>query len=80
MDLHVDVAIECFFPEVVVFNDVVGEELEGHSHVFVSIKRRFKIHVFYIGPTKFGSWHTNHTVSHFFAETISAVRVVSSYG
>ncbi len=60
-------------------NDVVWEELEGHLHVLISIERRFKIHVFYIGPTEFGSWRTDYTVSHNFG-SISAVHVVSSYG
>ena len=62
------------------FNDVIGEELEGHSHVFVSIERRFKIHVFYIGPTKFDPGVLITLFHIIFAETISAVRVVSSYG
>jgi hypothetical protein len=52
--------------EIVVFNDVVWEELEGHSHELVSIERHFKVHVFYIGPAKFGFWRTDNTVPHYF--------------
>ena len=48
------------------FNEVVWEELEGHSQVLVSIKWHFEIHVFYIGPTEFGSWRTDYTVLHYF--------------
>ena len=48
------------------FNDVVWEKLEGHSHVLISIERRFEIHVFDIGATKFGSRCADYTVPHYF--------------
>ncbi len=47
-------------------NDVVWEKLEGHSHVLVQIEWCFERHVFYNGPTKFGSWRTDYTVPHNF--------------
>ncbi len=53
-------------------NDVVWEELEGHSHVLVSIERRF--------PPNLAPGILITLFHIFFAETLSAVRVVSSYG
>ncbi len=79
-DLHVNLAIECFFLEIVVFNDVVWEELEGHLHVLVSIERRFEIHVFISAPLNLPPGVLITLFHIIFAETISAVRVVSSYG
>jgi len=63
-----------------VFNDVVGEELEGQLHIFISIERRFEIHVFYIGPTNLAPGVLITLFHIIFDETISAVRVVSLYG
>ena len=61
-----NLAIECFFLEIVVFNNVIWEELEGHLHVLISIERRFEIHVFDIGATEFSSRCADYTVPHYF--------------
>ncbi len=79
-DLHVNVAIASFFMVIVVFNDVVWEELEGHSHVLVSIERRFKIHVFISAPLNLAPGVLITLFRIIFAETLSDVHVVRSYG
>ncbi len=62
-------------------NDVVWEELEGHLHVLISIKRRFEIHVFFISAPPNLAPGILITLFHIIlAETISAVRIVSLYG
>ncbi len=66
LNLHVDIAIEGFLPQIVVFKDVLWKQLEGHLHVLVSIKRCFRIHIFDISSTKFGSWGTDDAVPHYF--------------
>ncbi len=38
----------------------------GHLHVLISIEWSFKIHVFDVRITKFGSWGTDDTVPHNF--------------
>jgi hypothetical protein len=55
-NLHVYITTEGFLLQIVVVNDVVWKKFEGHSHVLISIKRCFEIHVFDIGATEFGSW------------------------
>ncbi len=47
-------------------NDVTGKKLEGHAHVLVLVEGCFKIHVFDIGTTKFGTSGAKHTVPHTF--------------
>jgi hypothetical protein len=49
-----------------VVDDVIGKELEGHSHVLVSIEWGFEIHVLDVRATKFGSRGTDDTVPHNF--------------
>ncbi len=61
-------------------DDVIGKELEGHLHVLVSIEWGSEIHVLDVRATEFGCWGTDDTVSHNFAETMSAEHVVSLYG
>jgi hypothetical protein len=58
------------------FDDIVGYQLQWHLHVFVSIKRYFKIHTLDVGAAGMLI-----TLFHMILdETISAVCVVSLYG
>ncbi len=47
-------------------DDIIWKKLEGHLHVFVSIKWSFGIHVFDVCATNFGPWGTDDTVPHNF--------------
>jgi hypothetical protein len=50
-----------------VVDNVIQKKLEGHSHVLISTKWSFKIHVFDVCATKFGSWGIDDTVPHNFS-------------
>jgi hypothetical protein len=63
-----------------VLNDVLWEELEGHSHVLASFERQFEIHVFLSAPPNVAPGVQIALLHIIFAETILAVRVVSLYG
>ncbi len=47
-------------------NNVIWEELEGHLHILVLIKRGFEINVLNVRTTEFGSRSTDDTVPHNF--------------
>ncbi len=78
-NLHLNIAIECFPPQIVVFNDVSGEQLEGHLYRSRGISR----YMFFISaPPNFtpGVLMTMSLFHIIFAETMLAARVVRSYG
>jgi hypothetical protein len=66
LNLHVYIAVEGLFAQIVVVNYVIRKKLEGHSHVLVLIEGSFEIHVVDVCATKLGSWGTDDTVPHIF--------------
>jgi hypothetical protein len=66
LNLHAYIAIEGFLPQIGVADHIIWKNLEGHLHVLISIKRGFRIHVFDVSTTKFGSWGTDDTVPNYF--------------
>ena len=47
-------------------NDVVGDQAHGHFHVLVTVERRFEVHVFDVGATKFGTGRAHDAIPHDF--------------
>jgi hypothetical protein len=58
-------------------NYVIGEKRQWHLHILILIKRRFEIHILDVSATKLGSWVLTTLFHMIFAETMSAVLVVS---
>jgi hypothetical protein len=54
-NLHVDVTIKCFVKGAIVADDILWEKRERHSHVFISVKWRFKINVLDVSSGKPGA-------------------------
>ncbi len=65
-DFHVDTTINGLFAYSLMFDEIVGYQLQWHFHVLVSIKRFFKVHILDVGAAKFGVGRTDNAVPHYF--------------
>ena len=59
---HVDKSVFGFPSEVVMVHNIVGEEVQGHPHVFISIKRGFEVHIFDVGACETSTGGADDTV------------------
>ncbi len=65
-DFYVDITINNLFTLPVMFDDIIGYQLQWHFHVLVLIERCFEIHIFDVCTAKFDVGHTNNAVPHDF--------------
>ncbi len=60
------------------FNDVVGYQAHRHLHVFISVEWSLEVHVFISAPPNLAPGVLTMLFHMILADTMSAVRVVSS--
>jgi hypothetical protein len=65
-NFHVDIIINSFFAQSLMFNDIVGNQPPCHFHILISIKRCLKIHFFDVGAAELGLGHADNAFPHDF--------------